>query len=259
MRATREYLKETAERLKRVGVDSPDFEATQLVRAAADKEAVEEMLKRRRGGEPLQYILGEWEFFGLPFKVGEGVLIPRPDTEILVEAALEIIGNKNLSVLDLCSGSGAIAIAIAKNSNCNVTAIEKSEKAFRYLMENVTLNNVNVNCILGDVFENFTGEFDIILSNPPYIASKVIEGLSEEVKREPEMALDGGEDGLMFYRRIMGYWKTKLKEGGTLAVEIGYDQAKSVMKLFEQEGFGKIALKKDYSGNDRAILGTLLR
>ena len=245
------------EMLKSAGIEAARFEAKEIVKTAKTESEAIEFANRRISGEPLQYILGEWEFYGLPFYVGEGVLIPRADTETLVDAALEIIGDKPLRVADLCSGSGAIAIAVAKNSTAKVTAIEKSEIAFSYLERNAERNGAEVECLLGDLFGEWNEKFDLILSNPPYIASAVVEGLSEEVKREPKMALDGGTDGLDFYKRLTSYWKTRINAGGHLAVEIGYDQGESVVALFEQNGFEDVTLIKDYGGNDRVIFGTV--
>lgn len=245
------------EMLKSAGIEAARFEAKEILKSAKNDTEALEFANRRISGEPLQYILGEWEFYGLPFFVGEGVLIPRADTETLVDVALGIIGNKPFRVADLCSGSGAIAIAVAKNSGAMVTAIEKSETAFSYLERNARRNGVAVECVLGDVFGEWKENYDLVLSNPPYIASAVVETLSEEVKREPKMALDGGADGLDFYKRLTSYWKTRINGGGHLAVEIGYDQGESVVALFEQNGFEEIELIKDLSGNNRVIIGTV--
>lgn len=243
--------------LKEGGIESARFEAKQIVEFAKTEDEALLLADKRISGEPLQYLLGFWEFYGLPFYVGEGVLIPRSDTETLVDTALGIIGNTKKKVIDLCSGSGAVAIAVAKNSDANVTALEKSDEAFRFLEKNVELNGATVNCIKGDVFDEHTETYDLILSNPPYIPTKVIDGLSVEVKKEPYMALDGGEDGLDFYKRLTSYWKTRINDGGHLAVEIGYDQGESVSALFEQNGFSDIKIHKDLSGNDRVIVGTV--
>ncbi len=240
-------------------IESARFEAREISNFfTADKEALA-AAERRIKGEPLQYILGEWEFFGLKFSVGEGVLIPRADTEILVEEAIKIIGNKEMNVLDLCSGSGAVAIAVEKHTNARVTAIEKSEKAFSYLQRNIELNNVGVKAVKGDIFGefDFPEKFDLILSNPPYIETEVIETLQKEVLYEPKMALDGGKDGLIFYKRILEYWSKMLKPNGIVAVEIGYDQMTRVTNLFVDNGFDEIKQLKDYSGNQRVIIGTL--
>lgn len=223
-------------------------------------EKIIENAKARASFRPLQYILGEWEFYSLSFKVGEGVLIPRPDTEVLVDTALDYIGDaKGLNIIDLCSGSGAIAVAIAKFKNeQNVYALEKSEKAYEYLKENIKLNGVNVTATLGDIFSPDTEDtYDLIVSNPPYIKKSVLPTLQEEVKREPEMALDGGEDGLMFYKAIANLWVPKLKAGGAVIVEIGYDQQEEVTAIFESAGLKHIECKKDLAGNHRVIIGTM--
>jgi release factor glutamine methyltransferase len=243
--------------IKKGGIESARFEANQIIRAFSEDAERLAAAKRRVAGEPLQYILGEWEFFGLTFCLGEGVLIPRADTEILVEEAIKIIGDKPLKVLDLCSGSGEVAVAVAKNTKAYVTAIEKSEKAFEFLTKNIAKNNVSVKAVKGDIFDEFEGEYDLILSNPPYIETGVIPTLSKEVSHEPVMALDGGADGLVFYKRILSYWSTKLKSGGKIAVEIGFDQGEKVANLFSENGFSEIQQIKDYSGNQRVIIGTL--
>lgn len=246
-----------AEILKNGGIEAYRFEAKQIASFAKTENEAFCLAEQRISGEPLQYLLGSWEFYGLPFYVGKGVLIPRADTEILVDTAIKIIKNQKLKVVDLCSGSGAIAIAVAKNSNAEVTAIEKSDEAFCYLQKNVKLNEAKVECVKGDVFCDYNESYDLILSNPPYIPTDVIEGLSQEVKKEPVMALDGGKDGLVFYKHLTSVWKNRLNKGGHLAVEIGYDQAEAVSSLFMENGFSEVKTIKDFSGNDRVIIGTL--
>lgn len=252
-----ELMLKIAQALKKGGVEAARFEAKQIVEFSQTEDEALKLAEKRISGEPLQYLLGSWEFYGLPFYVGEGVLIPRADTETLVDLALEIIGDSRKKVVDLCSGSGAIAIAVAKNSEAEVTAVEKSDEAFDFLKRNAELNGVNVKCIKGDVFDEHTEMYDLILSNPPYIPTNVIESLSQEVKKEPKMALDGGEDGLIFYKYLTSYWKGRINKGGYLAVEIGYDQGESVSKLFEDNGFKDVKIYKDFSGNDRVIIGTV--
>ena len=241
-------------KLKEGGVADYRFEARQIM--TLPKEQWEQAVQRRLLGEPLQYILGEWEFYGLPFLVGEGVLIPRPDTETLIDAVLPLI-NKDSAVLDLCSGSGAIAITLKKIKGASVTALEKSPEALKYLTKNAALNKTDIDIIEGDLFE-FTPphSFNLIVSNPPYIKTADLKLLQKEVQKEPAMALDGGEDGLVFYRRIAAF-VPYLKEGGTMAVEIGYDMAKPVTAIFEKAGLFCKTLK-DLTGNDRVIIGTLL-
>lgn len=273
----REVLKNARKTLELAGIDDARFDAEQIVinklgislsRLKTDDIEITEKqcseilcdINRRANHYPLQYILGVWEFYSLPFKVGEGVLIPRPDTEVLVDAALKFIGgSKGLKVIDLCSGSGAIAVAIAKyKAGQNVTALEKSEIAFEVLKENIKLNGVKVNAVHGDVFEPIEdGSYDLIISNPPYIKKAVLDTLQAEVKHEPSMALDGGEDGLKFYKAIAELWVPKLKPGGAVMVEIGYTQAAEVTGIFREVGLEHIECIKDLSGNNRVIIGTM--
>ena len=199
------------------------------------------LVERRSNGEPLQYILGKWEFMGLPFYVGEGVLIPRPETEMLVEFALDFLKDKkNPVVIDLCSGSGCIAISVAKHlPNAKVYAVEKSDLAFPYLKKNIWLNCVfNVSAVHGDIFDRtLLSDIkpDLILSNPPYIRSPEIASLQSEVRNEPSMALDGGEDGLVFYREIANGWLDRLGTGGAIAVECAEDQTEDIIRMFSKK------------------------
>ena len=199
------------------------------------------LVERRSNGEPLQYILGKWEFMGLPFYVGEGVLIPRPETEMLVEFALDFLKDKkNPVVFDLCSGSGCIAISVAKHlPNAKIYAVEKSDLAFHYLKKNIWLNCVfNVSAVHGDIFDRtLLSEIkpDLILSNPPYIRSSEIASLQSEVRNEPSMALDGGEDGLIFYREIANGWLDRLGTGGAIAVECAEDQTEDIIRMFSEK------------------------
>lgn len=239
-------------RLLNGGIEAADFEAAQLC-TLPDGE-LEAAVEKRLSGVPLQYILGEWEFFGLKFYVGDGVLIPRPDTEILVEEALSFLKcHPNAAVADLCSGSGCVAIAIAKNSDARVTAVEKYPAAFGYLLKNAELNSADIKTVNADVLENIDGIFDLIVSNPPYIRSGELDNLSREVKCEPQTALDGGDDGLVFYRRISALAKDALSVGGCIMFEIGYDQKAEVTKILENGGYKNITCRKDYSGNDRVV------
>ncbi|MDE7302885.1 MAG: peptide chain release factor N(5)-glutamine methyltransferase [Oscillospiraceae bacterium] len=229
--------------------------------------------EKRCGGIPLQYILGKWEFFGRPFYVGEGVLIPRPDTEVLVEKVLEHFaaeGNTSPEICDLCSGSGCIAVTLKKElPKATVHAVELSSEAMPYLIKNVALNKADVKIIKGDItdgklLENFSdpddvGEFrkiDCIVSNPPYITDKEMTELSREVRREPEMALRGGADGLKFYRVISCLWREILKDGGLLAFEIGFEQGEAVRDILEKNGYENVSVCQDYAGRDRVVTGT---
>lgn len=208
-------------------------------------------------GKPIQYITNLQGFYGLDFYVDENVLIPQPDTEILVE---EVIGiaKKNKSkpkVLDICTGSGAIAVSIAKNLDGEIWASDISKNALRIAKKNTENNEAEIKFVESDMFEKIEGKFDIIVSNPPYIETQTIENLPEEVKNEPKLALDGGEDGLDFYRILADKSRAHLEKGGTLAVEIGYNQKEEVMKLFEKYGFVDIYCKKDFGNNDRIVVG----
>lgn len=263
--------------LSNAGVYAPAFEAFIIFEEVIGKKyinatniditdekinQIENMLKKRAKHYPLQYILGYWDFWNLHFKIGEGVLIPRADTETLVELALSKIKNIEKPVIvDLCSGSGCIAISVAtERPDAIVYAVEKSKKAFEYLNENIKINNaINVKPILADVLnkcifkENLL--FNLILSNPPYIQSKSIKCLQKEVMFEPKMALDGGDDGLYFYKNITEIWFNKLKNNGVLAFEIGYNQFDKVKTIMESKGLVDIKYKKDLNGISRVIYG----
>ena len=220
--------------------------------------------ERLKQGEPIQYIIGKTEFYGLEFTVNPSVLIPQPDTEILVEEVIDIynknyrIKNTKISILDLCTGSGAIAICLEKNlNNVEVFASDVSKKALEVAKKNAIQNKTEINFIESNLFEKIEEKFDIIVSNPPYIESEVLKTLSEEVKHEPVLALDGGEDGLDFYKKIAKEAKDYLKENGVLALEIGFNQKESVINLLEQEDYSGIYSKKDYGGNDRIVVGKI--
>ena len=211
--------------------------------------------------EPIQYIIGKQEFMELEFNVNKSVLIPQPDTEILVEKVIEIIKreNKEISVLDLCTGSGAIGISIKKlTDNTTVTASDISLRALRVARDNAEKLEVDVNFIESDLFENINSKFDIIVSNPPYIKSEIIEKLPEEVKKEPIIALDGGVDGLEFYKNIINNCENYLNEKGFLCLEIGYDQKEDLEKLIEATGkFENVEILRDFGGNYRVIICNL--
>lgn len=219
-------------------------------------------ITERTTGRPLQYITGIWNFMGYDFYVGEGVLIPRDDTEILAEEVCTFLyGKKNTSAIDLCSGSGAIAITLGKvRPDCTVLAVEYSKDALGYLDRNIELNNTaNVTAVCGDVTECFgdynDGTFDLVVSNPPYIESEEIDTLQQELKFEPRMALDGGKDGLYFYRIITDKWKSKIKPGGMLAFEVGERQSEPVSELLRIHGFENIYTKTDLHGYNRIVCG----
>ena len=219
--------------------------------------AYKEALEQLKQGYPIQYITHKQEFFGMTFYVDDNVLIPQPDTEISIEKALELINsfeNNNPKVLDLCTGSGAIGISIAKNSNAELWASDISEAAINIAKENANNNVADIHFILSNMFENIhEKDFDIIISNPPYIETNTINTLDKEVQMEPHLALDGGKDGLDFYRVIARHASSFLKDDGILILEIGYSQKDSVINLLE-ENFKNIKSYKDYAGNDRVII-----
>ncbi|MBQ2812689.1 MAG: peptide chain release factor N(5)-glutamine methyltransferase [Clostridia bacterium] len=221
-------------------------------------EKAKTFVRRRLEHEPLQYILGKWEFYGREFYVGDGVLIPRPETELLIDTAFkELTGKTQPVCYDLCSGSGCIGITVAEEiSDSRVYMLEKSEMAYGFLEKNIAHNGThNCKAVIGDMFDlsPFSEKADIILSNPPYIRSDVIPSLQAEVHKEPLMALDGGTDGLMFYKRIADYWSESLKPDGIIAVEIGEDQGVSVSGIFKKK-FRDVTVIKDFSGNDRVVV-----
>ena len=218
--------------------------------------AVEKRLKHI----PLGYIFGKSYFFGREFKVNENVLIPRLDTEILIEKVCEDIKTRKekVSVLDIGTGSGAIAITVQKETGANVSAVDVSDGAIEIAKHNAKTLEADVNIFKSDLFENVEGKFDFIISNPPYIESSVIETLDEEVKfNEPILALDGGEDGLDFYREIVEIAPKHLNKGGKLYFEIGYNQAEALKNLMKDR-FKDIKVYKDYGNNDRVVVGEIL-
>ena len=211
--------------------------------------------KRILMGEPLQYVVGMTEFMSLKFHVADGVLIPRPDTETLVETAMEVIGERSLSVLDIGTGSGCVGISIASYcKNSRVVSVDISEKALEIAKENAKLNKVNVEFLKCNILSEIpAGSYDVIVSNPPYIPTAVIDGLDKNVKdHEPKLALDGGDDGLDFYRRITDIAPSILNSGGTLIYEVGHDQANEVKLLMEKD-FTDIQIIKDLCGINRVI------
>jgi len=217
-------------------------------------------IKKMINGMPLQHITHSQEFMKMNFYVNQEVLIPRPDTEILVEETIKIAKQeKSKKILDLCTGSGAIAISIAKYvENVEITAIDISEKALRVAKLNAKNNEVEdkITFIKSDLFQNIKKEkYDIIVSNPPYIKRDIIKKLNKEVQNEPNIALDGGYDGLDFYRKIVSEGFEYLKYKGYLCLEIGYDQKEEVTNIIEkQERYGYTYSKKDLSGNDRIVI-----
>jgi release factor glutamine methyltransferase len=221
------------------------------------------LIKRRRSGEPIAYILGRREFFALPFRVDRRVLIPRPDTEVLVETALEGTRPRHLygRMLDVCTGSGCVAIAFAKDRpTWRVTAVDLSPDAATLARENVRRAGVvhNVGVLEGDLFAPLpeAAKFELITANPPYIPSADIPGLMVDVRDfEPRLALDGGADGLTIIRRLLAEAPRYLTPGGLLAMEVGFDQAPLVSTLFEESGFVEVVRAKDLAGVERVVSG----
>lgn len=221
------------------------------------------LVKRRCEHEPLQYLLESWSFCGFDFCVGKGVLIPRDDTEVVVNLCVDYLKNsENKKVIDLCAGSGAISVALEKLVGAEVTALELSNDAFKFLKKNIKLNDSKVKAIKGDVFTAYCGfednHFDLIVSNPPYIKTDDIHTLQAEVRQEPKLALDGGKSGYDFYEAIIKHWSAKLRHGGALAFELGENQSDYVAELMKSQGFENIRTSLDLGGVQRAIIGTML-
>ena len=275
-----EACRKVARELEEAGVPEPALDARYLTEYVGDlteaqyllvrdEEIPEDMLsrllglaKRRCAREPIQYILGSQEFMGLPFICNKDCLIPRQDTEILAERALEAIkllrrDREELRYLDLCTGSGCVAISVAKLSNVkNAEAADISEAALAVAKKNAEINGTAVKLIKADLFEGLEGKYDIITANPPYIDTGLIHGLIPEIwKYEPMTALDGGEDGLLFYRRIAKEAPERLTPGGWLVFEIGDTQGEAVAGLMKAAGFENVSVHKDLAGLDRVVEG----
>lgn len=227
---------------------------------------IEEYLIERGKSRPLQYIMGECEFMGLKFHVGEGVLIPRSDTEVLIEKVLEIHSKDGFKKgVDICTGSGCIAISLdSLGKDIVMMGIDISEDALVYAKKNNELHGEKVRLVQGDLFDidfedmikREMGEIDFIVSNPPYIESEETEVLMEEVRvHEPMLALDGGGDGLMFYRKITDISSSILNKNGWLFFEIGYNQGEAVSEIMRVAGFDVFDVVADYGGNDRVVYG----
>ena len=262
--------------LEENGIEAPDFEALQMLQSLGyskirilegrgvltqqQQEQLRQLVSRRLEGEPLQYLLGEWEFYGLTLKVGPGVLIPRPDTETLVETGLSYLkGRTGCRVLDLCAGTGCVGLAVERSAK-NISALyalEKEEAAFFYLRENLAAYESRIMPLHQDGLAPGpeADRLDLILCNPPYLTGEDMESLQTEVRYEPPSALDGGEDGLDFYRRLTAVWKDRLVSGGLLAYEIGMGQQEDVTQILRQEGLEQIHWKEDLSGIVRVVAG----
>lgn len=234
-------------------------EVVDLEISSDEKSRVEDIVSERITGKPLSYIIGNAEFFGREFEVDENVLIPRPETEILVEKVIEDVNglSKNVKVLDLCTGSGAIGITIALETDASVTCSDVSEKAILVAAKNQDKLHSSCNIIQSDLFENITDKFDIIVSNPPYIKTADIQSLEVQVRDfEPMIALDGGESGLEFYEKIISLAPKYLNQNGKIYFEIGIDQSQMIVDMMKKD-FEQICVIRDYNKIDRVIIGKL--
>ena len=277
------YL-DTRNRLRAAGVDSAQLEARELVCFALDKTKeqllrdrglyvtsaqegqVEELIRRRLAGEPVAYLIGEGEFYGIPLDISRDVLVPRSDTEVLASLAIDLLqkAGEGARLLDLCAGSGCVGLAAAVHApQSRVVLADWSEGALRICRQNVRRNGLNarVTCVRADAREaapSALWDFDVIACNPPYIPSGDIDGLDADVKDyEPRMALDGGPDGLDFYRAIAGKWQSALRLGGTLLFEVGIGQAPAVEDILAQNGFTGINTYPDTRGIWRVVEGRI--
>lgn len=260
-------ISELARRLAGVTRESAYFEATELAIKAMGidrgalahvrraefpgecREALDALSAERLSGKPLQYIIGEWEFMGLSFKVDPRALIPRQDTETLAEAALGLIRERGYKTcLDMCAGTGCIGIALARLSGVRTTLADISPEALSLERENAERNGVAAEFAESDMFSQIKGDFDIIVSNPPYLASSDMEHMQRELAFEPESALFGGGDGLDFYRRLALDAPSRLAPGGVLLMEVGAGQAEDVRKMFKNAG-----VIKDINGIERVV------
>lgn len=222
---------------------------------AAQEQTLKALCVRRTCGEPLAYLLGEREFYGLRFSVSEDVLIPRQETELLVERCTEIIQKENLkTALDLCTGSGCIAVCLSRHTSAAISASDISPEALSVARKNAETLGASVRFFESDLLKNVEGSYDLIVSNPPYISKEEYACIEPAVReKEPALALLGGADGLLFYRRIAEDAPSHLNPGGHLALEIGYEQAKAVCALLRAQGFDKIEVLKDYAGLERMV------
>ena len=272
----REALREVEARLTAAGCPDADFDAGELFRLVTGQDArladrpltaeqaakLEALTARRATREPLQYLCGSWLFLDFELAVGPGVLCPRADTEVVAEAAAQMLaGVQAPKVLDLCAGTGCLGLGVKRFCpEADVTCVEKSPEAFRYLKKNAAsaLKQGTARAVEGDLFNYWQGlpegELDLIVSNPPYLTAAEMQQLQPEVAREPAMALEAGEDGLVFYRALAEHYQNALRPGGALALEIGWQQREAVTALLAANGWVDIACRKDYGGNDRCIL-----
>lgn len=273
-----EAYNSTKKKLEKAGIEDYVFEAKQIIKHITGLNATQiltlynnkltqfqennliAIIHQREVRYPLQYILGEWDFYGRSYKVGPGVLIPRADTETVIEVALEYLKEKqNPRILDLCAGSGCIGITLAKEkADSDVLMIEKHMEAFRYALENLGKNQaVNAKAMMGDIFDSTGADerYDLIVSNPPYIPQSEMKDTSPEVKFEPETALIAKDNGMEFYKAITDNYSGSIKKGGMLLFEVGINESEKVAEILKNAGFTDIKIKKDLGGIDRAVSG----
>lgn len=277
-----DLYRHTRDSLRKSGIDNPEFESyamlelllgikkeTVLLNAKTESsreqiQIIDDALQKRADGYPLQYITGIWEFYGNDFFVGDGVLIPRSDTEILVDMAFDSVKSiANPVIIDLCSGSGCVGISLAKLlPKSHIYLVEYSDKAIEYIRKNIDLNKVD-NVFLHkldvldagklEVFDNVTA--DVIVANPPYLTALDMDNLQKEVEFEPKMALFGGNDGLDFYRGISRIWKKYLKPDGMIAFEVGLGQSDQVAEVLRENEFRDVEFERDLIGIERVVFG----
>lgn len=256
-----EFFRECVSIMEKNGIDSAYFDTKCIFEDFPNDESkILSLVKKRSEGYPLQYLLGQWEFYGYPFKVNENVLIPRADTELIIENVLEICRKNNLTspkIADLCSGSGCIAITLKKQiPSAEVYAMEISKKAVEIIHSNAVLNNVEINILNDDVLNPETENlpiFDIIVSNPPYLTQQEMDTLQKEVTFEPSLALFGGADGLDFYRRMTSVWKNFLRKDGWLIYESGDGQHEDIKNILGKNNFYNITLSRDLNNIIRNV------
>ena len=274
----RAAVREVEARLRAAGCPDADFDAAELFRLAVggdvrladaplgaeQAERLEALTARRAAREPLQYLCGSWPFLDFELAVGPGVLCPRADTEVVAEAAAQTLaGVKAPRVLDLCAGTGCLGLGVKRFCpDAQVTCVEKSPEAFRYLEQNVRTALPGaapaVQAVQGDLFTYWQslpeGQLDLIVSNPPYLTAEEMQHLQPEVAQEPAMALEAGDDGLVFYRALALHYRQALRPGGALVLEIGWQQRQAVMELLAGNGWADIECRRDYGGNDRCLI-----
>ena len=274
----RAAVREVEQRLTAAGCPDADFDARELFRLATGRDvrlsdrpltaeqaaALEVLCTRRAAREPLQYLCGSWSFLDFELAVGPGVLCPRADTEVVAQAAAETLaGIASPRVLDLCAGTGCLGLGVKRFCpDAQVTCVEKSPEAFRYLEQNVRTALPGaapaVQAVQGDLFTYWQslpeGQLDLIVSNPPYLTAEEMQHLQPEVAQEPAMALEAGDDGLVFYQALAQHYRDALRPGGALVLEIGRQQRQAVMELLAGNGWADIECRRDYGGNDRCII-----